>query len=57
MTSDLFAILHHLESLVSFDTRNPPRAIGSDGILLGEGLGVVVLKLLADELGARPLKG
>jgi acetylornithine deacetylase len=28
----LDAILHHLETLVSFDTRNPPRAIGSDGI-------------------------
>ena len=25
-------ILQHLEALVSFDTRNPPRAIGSDGI-------------------------
>jgi len=25
-------ILKHLEALVSFDTRNPPRAIGSDGI-------------------------
>ena len=28
----LDAILPHLEHLVSFDTRNPPRAIGSDGI-------------------------
>jgi acetylornithine deacetylase len=26
------AILPHLEALVSFDTRNPPRAIGTDGI-------------------------
>ena len=25
-------VLHHLEALVSFDTRNPPRAIGADGI-------------------------
>ena len=25
-------ILKHLQALVSFDTRNPPRAIGSDGI-------------------------
>jgi acetylornithine deacetylase len=28
----LEAALKHLETLVSFDTRNPPRAIGSDGI-------------------------
>ena len=26
------AILTHLEHLVSFDTRNPPRDIGTDGI-------------------------
>jgi acetylornithine deacetylase len=25
-------VLRHLEALVSFDTRNPPRAIGTDGI-------------------------
>ena len=25
-------VLQHLETLVGFDTRNPPRAIGSDGI-------------------------
>lgn len=25
-------VLRHLEALVSFDTRNPPRAIGADGI-------------------------
>ncbi|HVR81715.1 MAG TPA: acetylornithine deacetylase [Luteimonas sp.] len=28
----LGAVLRHLEALVSFDTRNPPRAIGTDGI-------------------------
>ena len=28
----LDAVLRHLESLVSFDTRNPPRRIGTDGI-------------------------
>ena len=28
----LNTILQHLESLVSFDTRNPPRLIGSGGI-------------------------
>jgi acetylornithine deacetylase len=28
----LEAVLKHLEALVSFDTRNPPRLIGSDGI-------------------------
>jgi acetylornithine deacetylase len=28
----LDAILQHLEALVGFDTRNPPRAIGTDGI-------------------------
>ncbi len=28
----LNTILHHLESLVSFDTRNPPRLIGTGGI-------------------------
>ena len=26
------AVLRHLEALVGFDTRNPPRAIGTDGI-------------------------
>ena len=25
-------VMKHLEALVSFDTRNPPRAIGTDGI-------------------------
>jgi len=25
-------VLRHLEALVAFDTRNPPRAIGTDGI-------------------------
>ena len=28
----LAGVLHHLETLVSFDTRNPPRLIGSGGI-------------------------
>lgn len=28
----LDSTLNHLEQLVSFDTRNPPRAIGTDGI-------------------------
>ena len=28
----LDSTLHHLETLVSFDTRNPPRNIGTDGI-------------------------
>lgn len=28
----LSAVLQHLAALVSFDTRNPPRAIGTDGI-------------------------
>ena len=28
----LDAVLKHLEALVSFDTRNPPRAIGTGGI-------------------------
>lgn len=28
----LDAVLRHLEALVSFDTRNPPRRIGTDGI-------------------------
>lgn len=28
----LDSLLRHLEALVSFDTRNPPRAIGTDGI-------------------------
>ncbi len=28
----LQTVLHHLEALVSFDTRNPPRAIGTGGI-------------------------
>ncbi|MDQ3289560.1 MAG: acetylornithine deacetylase [Pseudomonadota bacterium] len=28
----LDAVLQHLEALVAFDTRNPPRAIGTDGI-------------------------
>lgn len=28
----LTRVLQHLEALVGFDTRNPPRAIGSDGI-------------------------
>lgn len=32
MTSLLDATLAHLEALVSFDTRNPPRAIGTGGI-------------------------
>jgi acetylornithine deacetylase len=32
MTSLLAATLRHLRALVAFDTRNPPRAIGADGI-------------------------
>ena len=32
MTGMLDEILNHLEALVSFDTRNPPRAIGTGGI-------------------------
>jgi acetylornithine deacetylase len=28
----LSRVLEHLDALVSFDTRNPPRAIGTDGI-------------------------
>lgn len=32
MTRMLDDVLRHLEALVSFDTRNPPRAIGTDGI-------------------------
>ncbi|MEO7325763.1 MAG: acetylornithine deacetylase, partial [Dokdonella sp.] len=28
----LSTVLKHLEALVSFDTRNPPRAIGTGGI-------------------------
>ena len=28
----LDAVLRHLEALVSFDTRNPPRLIGTGGI-------------------------
>ncbi len=32
MSELLEATLKHLQSLVSFDTRNPPRAIGTDGI-------------------------
>ena len=28
----LAAVLRHLEALVSFDTRNPPRLIGTGGI-------------------------
>ena len=32
----LEAVLRHLEALVSFDTRNPPRAIGSDGIFAAQ---------------------
>ena len=32
MTSLLDATLNHLRALVAFDTRNPPRAIGTDGI-------------------------
>ncbi|MDQ3493966.1 MAG: acetylornithine deacetylase [Pseudomonadota bacterium] len=33
MNQMLDSILQHLAALVSFDTRNPPRAIGADGIL------------------------
>ncbi len=29
---ELSSILHHLEALVAFDTRNPPRAIGTGGM-------------------------
>ena len=25
-------VLNHLDALVGYDTRNPPRAIGTDGI-------------------------
>uniref|UniRef100_UPI00261C7ACE M20/M25/M40 family metallo-hydrolase n=1 Tax=Dokdonella sp. TaxID=2291710 RepID=UPI00261C7ACE len=32
MTSLLGATLNHLRALVAFDTRNPPRAIGTGGI-------------------------
>ena len=32
MSAVLDATLKHLQALVGFDTRNPPRAIGSDGI-------------------------
>jgi acetylornithine deacetylase len=32
MTMMLPAVLDHLDALVGFDTRNPPRAIGTDGI-------------------------
>ncbi|KAB7776118.1 acetylornithine deacetylase [Xanthomonas sp. LMG 12460] len=32
MTDLLTSTLDHLQTLVSFDTRNPPRAIGTDGI-------------------------
>ena len=32
MTDVLDEVLRHLEALVSFDTRNPPRAIGTGGI-------------------------
>ena len=32
MTSILEHVLRHLEALVAFDTRNPPRRIGADGI-------------------------
>ncbi|WP_369939112.1 acetylornithine deacetylase [Xanthomonas medicagonis] len=32
MTDLLTSTLDHLQALVSFDTRNPPRAIGTDGI-------------------------
>ena len=28
----LSRVLEHLDALVSFDTRNPPRAIGTDGL-------------------------
>ena len=30
--SMLQSVIQHLEKLVSFDTRNPPRDIGTDGI-------------------------
>jgi acetylornithine deacetylase len=32
MSALLADVLQHLDNLVSFDTRNPPRAIGTDGI-------------------------
>ena len=32
MSALLADVLRHLEALVSFDTRNPPRAIGTGGI-------------------------
>ncbi|HXS03545.1 MAG TPA: acetylornithine deacetylase, partial [Rhodanobacter sp.] len=32
MSTLLDATLEHLKVLVGFDTRNPPRAIGTDGI-------------------------
>ena len=32
MTAGLAATLEHLRALVAFDTRNPPRAIGTDGM-------------------------
>jgi len=32
MTDVLDEVLRHLEALVSFDTRNPPRAMGTGGI-------------------------
>ena len=32
MSADLAQTLEHLEALVGFDTRNPPRAIGTGGM-------------------------
>ena len=49
----LDATLVHLQALVSFDTRNPPRAIGTDGIFgyLRENLTLMLLVILASIAG------